>query len=120
MKRLTLFAIISGIGIAGLAFLLGVFYTGVGEHRAIWVSALAAFFVQCATFAMVMFAQGGGARNVFPAWGIGVLMRFGTLAAFAFLVVKGMALQFAPALISLVTFFFVTTLIEPVLLKHRP
>jgi hypothetical protein len=116
VKRLVLFALASAVLIVGLALVLGRFYTSPAEHRAIQISALAAFAVQFATFAMVMFARG---TNVFPAWGVGVLLRFGTLAAFAFLVVKGMALPFAPALISLALFFFVTTLVEPVLLIQR-
>jgi hypothetical protein len=50
-------------------------------------------------------------------WGVGVLLRFVVLAAYALVGAKALGLPLAPALISLVAFFFVTSLVEPVLLK---
>jgi len=53
---------------------------------------------------------------VIGAWGLSALLRFAALAAYA-LSLKALALPAEPALISLVTFFFVTTLAEPWLLR---
>jgi hypothetical protein len=51
------------------------------------------------------------------AWGLGMLLRFVVLVLYAFLVVKALALPAEAALLSLVAFFFLTTLVEPMLLK---
>jgi hypothetical protein len=48
---------------------------------------------------------------------MGMGLRFLTLAVYALLVVKALGLAQAPALLSLAGFFFVTTLVEPLLLK---
>ena len=115
MKRFVLFAVIAAASIAALAAVLGaVVYTTPAAQRAVWVSAAAALGVQLFAFAVVLMAP---RANVFAAWGLGALLRLVVLAVFALLLVKVMALPIAPALISLVTFFFVTTLVEPVLLK---
>jgi hypothetical protein len=45
------------------------------------------------------------------------MLRFVTLAVYALVAVKTLALPAAPALFSLVTFFFLTTLAEPWLLR---
>jgi hypothetical protein len=49
-------------------------------------------------------------------WGMGVLMRLVTLVAFALVFVKALGLPPSAALISLVIYFFVTTLVEPLFL----
>jgi len=65
----------------------------------------------------VVLLVAGAGTNVFPAWGLGMLLRLGALAVMGFWLVKVLGLRSEPALISLATFFFVTTLIEPLLLK---
>jgi hypothetical protein len=115
VKRLALFAVASGVGIAALALLFGALYSEPDAHRAIRVSAFVAYGVQLFAF-MVMLAMRG--TNVFAAWGLGMLLRFVALAVVAFGLVKIMVLPATPALLSLVAFFFVTTLVEPVLLKR--
>jgi hypothetical protein len=115
VKRLALFAVASAIGIAAVALLLGALYTEPGDHRAIRVSAFIAYGVQLFAFMVMLTAR---TTNILTAWGIGMLMRLAALAVVAFVFVKTMALPAAPALFSLVAFFFVTTLVEPVLLKR--
>ena len=56
--------------------------------------------------------------NVFMGWGAGVALRLLALIGYAILGVTFGGLPAGPALISLVVFFFVTTLIEPVMLKQ--
>jgi hypothetical protein len=97
------------------ALLLGLAFAAPAEQRAIKVSALVAYAVQLFGFAVVLVVRGS---NVFAAWELAMLLRFAALMVFAFFALKGMGLPPAPALISLVAFFFLTTLVEPVLLKR--
>jgi hypothetical protein len=55
--------------------------------------------------------------NVIAGWGAGMIIRVAALTVYALLVVKSLGLPMGPALLSLATFLFVTTLIEPVFLK---
>jgi hypothetical protein len=72
-----------------------------------------AFVVQLAVFAAAaLFAR----QNVIAGWGIGILVRLVVLVAYALLVVKTIGLAPTAALISLATFFFLCTLVEPLLL----
>lgn len=114
MKRLAVFAAASAVLITGVALLLGLVFPAPADHRAIRVSAIVAYGVQLFAFAVVLVVRGA---NLFAAWGLGMLLRFVALLVFAFLVVKGMGLAPTSALISMVAFFFLTTLVEPVLLK---
>jgi hypothetical protein len=115
VKRLALFAAASAVGITALAMLFGALYPEPGDHRAIRLSALVAFGVQLVAFAVMLTLRG---KSIFAAWGLGMLLRLASLMVVAFIIVKLMALPATPALLSLVAFFFVTTLVEPVLLKR--
>ena len=44
-------------------------------------------------------------------------MRLAVLAVYGFVLIKAMGLPSAPALLSLAAFFFLSTLVEPLLLK---
>jgi hypothetical protein len=88
-------------------------YGGAAERRAVYVSAAVAFVVQLPAFAIARRTAG---VNIFAGWGAGALLRFVTLGIYAFLVVEPMALPSGAALLSLATFFFVSTLVEPLLL----
>ena len=114
MRRLAWFAIaaIAVIGLAALA--LGAAFGGPGDHRAIRVSAAVALAVQLVTFVVMTLARPG---STFAAWGIGMLLRLGALAVMGFLGLRALALPATAAMISLVTFLFLTTLVEPLLLK---
>ena len=103
------------IVIAGLAALLaGLAFRGAEARRAITASATVAYVVQIAAFAIIWRLR---RWNVVGAWGLGVALRFVALAVYALVAVRMLSLQPAPALFSLVTFFFVTTLAEPWLLR---
>lgn len=115
MKSFAIFAVASAVVIAVVALLFGMLFATPADHRAIRVSALVAYCVQLFGFVVMLVMRG---TNVFAAWGLGMLLRLITLAVFAFLVVKGMRLPPEPALLSMVAFFFLTTLVEPVLLKR--
>lgn len=115
IRRFAIFVVASAAVIAGVALLFGLIFGSPADHRAIRVSALIAYFVQLFGFVIMLVVR---TTNIFAAWGLGMLLRLITLAVFAFLVVRGMQLPAEPALISMVAFFFLTTLLEPVLLKR--
>jgi hypothetical protein len=114
MKAFALYAIATLGLIAAAGWLLGTGFPTPADQRAIRVSAGIAFGVQMLSFAVARLA---GARNMIAGWGLGVLLRFVTLAVVALFLLKPLGLPSAAALISLATFFFISTVIEPLLLK---
>jgi len=117
VKRVMRFVSASAVLIVLAAFLLGLLFRLPGDAHAIRVSAVIAFAVQVFAFAVVLVVAGTG-TNMFPAWGLGMLLRLAALAVMGFWLVRTLGLRAEPALISLATFFFVTTLVEPLLLKR--
>lgn len=114
MKAIALFAVIS-LGIIGaLAWLFTIAFDSPEAARAIRISAIVAYLVQLFAFAV---AKGMAKENVIAGWGIGVLMRLVTLGVYALALVKAFGLPQGPALLSLAAFLFVSTIVEPVLLK---
>jgi hypothetical protein len=57
-------------------------------------------------------------RNLMLGWGIGAVLRVVVLAVYALLIVPALGLPGAAALVSLVTFMFLSMLIEPLLLAY--
>jgi hypothetical protein len=114
MKRIARYAGVAGALIAVSALALAFAFDGPTDRRAILVSAAIAFTVQLIAFAAIGLAS---PDNVMTGWGIGVLVRFLVLVGYAFLVVQAIGLAPAAALISLVTFFFLCTLVEPLVLR---
>ena len=110
------FTVVQGAIVALLAFGLSRFvWTDAASQHAVVVSAWVAFFVQILTFSICkLVAQ----QNLVAGWGIGTLLRFATVGVWAFLGIKALGLTPSPALISLVTFFFVSTVIEPLFLNN--
>jgi hypothetical protein len=104
-------------GLAGLfaitALLLVVFRTAEG-HRAVLASAGVALVVQALCFVMVLNAP---PRKLFFAWGATAALRLLTLVVYAFVLLGLLHLSPVPALISLAALFFVTTVLESLLLK---
>jgi hypothetical protein len=114
-RSIAFFTIAQALLIALAALVLMKFvWTDAPSAHAIQVSAWLAVVVQVITFAMArLVAQ----QNVIAGWGVGVLLRFAVVAFWAFLGASSLGLVETPALMSLVTFFFVSTLIEPVFLN---
>jgi hypothetical protein len=88
-------------------------FTSPAARRAVQISAEIAYAVQLIGFTILSRLK---TWNVMAAWGLTMLLRFAALAAYGFSL-KALALPATPALISLVTFFFVTTLAEPWLIR---
>jgi hypothetical protein len=95
------------------AFLDQVAFTSPASRRAVQISAEIAYAVQLVGFAILWRLK---KWNVMAAWILTTLLRFATLAVYGFSL-KALGLPATPALISLVTFFFVTTLAEPWLIR---
>jgi hypothetical protein len=114
VKRLVVFAAVLGVVCLGGAALIVRMVPGAEVARAVWTSACIAVVVQAVGFG---FAWSLRKDNVMLGWGAGMLLRFISLAIYALVVVRALGLSLAPALLSLAGFFFVTTLVEPILLK---
>lgn len=116
LRSVARFTVVQGALIAMLAYALTHFvWTDVAEQRAVVVSAWVAFFVQILTFGICRLVA---TQNLIAGWGIGTLLRFATVGVWAFLGIKALGLAPNPALLSLVTFFFVSTVIEPLFLNN--
>lgn len=94
--------------------LLAFAFRGQDDRTAILISAVLAIVVQLTAFAL---GRRVGRNNVVARMGVGMLMRFLVLVAYGLLAAYAFHLAMAPALISLFVFFFVTTLVEPLLIK---
>ena len=113
MKAVALFAAATAliIGVGGWVF-TRVYPTADGQ-RAVVASALVAAVVQLLAFAVLRIKR----SNAFAAWGLGAVLRLGVLAVYALYAVRAFGLDGTPALLSLATFFFLSTLVEPLLLN---
>jgi hypothetical protein len=97
-----------------LAWVLTMAFDGPGDAAAIRLSAIVVLVVQLATFTGVKLVP---QKHLIAGWGAGALLRFLTLVIYAVLVAKVLSVPITAALISMAVFFFLTTLIEPLLLK---
>jgi hypothetical protein len=114
MKKAAIFALVSLLLIALVAWMLTYAFPTAADEHAIVVSVAVAWVVQLVSFAI---ARSWAATNVVAGWGLGMLIRFFVLAIYALIGVKVLGLEITSALVSLAAFFFVSTLAEPVLLK---
>jgi hypothetical protein len=114
VKKLAIFAVVSLCVIAAAAWILTFAFPTAADRHAIVVSAGIAFVVQLCAFTVARYFA---STNVVAGWGLGMLLRFGVLAIYALIFVKVLGLSMTAALVSLAAFFFVSTLLEPVLLK---
>ena len=99
-----------GVGAAGLSYV----FTGEGDAQAIWLSAIIAWATQLVAFPAVRRLT---ASNLMVGWGVGSLVRFGTLLVYALLGAFVLELSITPALVSLAVFYFASMVIEPLFLR---
>lgn len=83
------------------------------ERYALWLGAAITLVVQLAAFTI---ARAMRHRNVIAGWGLGVGLRFVTLAVFALVVAPALGLPLTAALLGLAIFLFLSTLVEPLFL----
>jgi hypothetical protein len=113
MKAIALFGVVLVLAVAGLGLALAIPFSSPSERRAIEVSAIVAIVVQLFAFTIARLV---GTERFLSGWVIGVALRFVTLIVYAIVAVKALAFPAPAALISLVTFLFVSTVVEPKLL----
>jgi hypothetical protein len=113
MKAMAVFGAAVVVIVLGVGALLAIPFASASDHKAIEASAAVAVVVQLFGFAV---ARAVPARNFMAGWVIGTALRFVALAAYALVAVKLLGLPAPAALLSLVTFFFISTLVEPKLL----
>jgi hypothetical protein len=99
------------VAVCGL--LLAIPFSSKVERTAIEVSAAVAVVVQMFAFSVARFVS---KPNYLAGWIIGVVLRFVTLIAYGVVAVKLFGMPAPAALLSLVTFLFASTLVEPKLL----
>jgi hypothetical protein len=118
-RALGYFAGISAALIIVSTGILRTFFRTVTEHNAMLVSAGLAFAVQLGSYAFLRPGRGEhsppGALLV--RWSVGAVMRFVVLVVYAPLA-RIMFLSLDAALVSLVTFFFLTMMAEPLMLEY--
>jgi hypothetical protein len=115
VRAWALYAVVATASIALVGWLLTLAFSGPRDAAAIRLSALVALVVQLAAFAVTKMA---GPRHLVAGWGAGSLLRFLTLVVYALLAVEVLGLAPVAALVSLATFLFISTLIEPLFLKR--
>jgi hypothetical protein len=101
--------------IAAVAWLLTMAFPGPRDAAAIRLSAIVAIVVQLVAFAVTRTIV---QRHLIAGWGAGSLLRFLTLVVYALLAVKVLGMPPVAALVSLATFLFLSTLIEPLFLRR--
>jgi hypothetical protein len=118
-RALGFFAGVSAALIITATIILRMYFRTVEQHNAMLVSAGLAFAVQLGSYALLRPARPGhGAPGeLMLRWGIGAVMRFFVLVLYA-PIARVVNLSLEAALVSLVTFFFMTMMAEPLLLEY--
>ena len=114
MKAVALFGAITAAIVGVGTWVFGHIYATDDGRHAVLVSAAVALVVQLFGFMMLQLAK---KASPIAAWGLAALLRMGVLVVYALVVVKAYGLAPAPALLSLAAFFFLSTLVEPLLLN---
>ena len=118
-RALAFFAGVSGALIIICTIILRSYFRTVEQHHAMLVSAGLAFAVQLGSYALLRPARPGkGAPGeLLIRWVIGAVLRLFVLVLYAPLA-RIINISLEAALVSLVTFFFVTMMAEPLLLEY--
>ena len=118
-RAISSFAGVSAALIIVATIILRTYYRTVEQHNAMLVSAGLAFAVQLGSYALLRPARGGrgAAGELLLRWGVGAVLRFFVLVLFAPLA-RIVNISIEAALVSLVTFFFLTMMAEPLLLEY--
>jgi hypothetical protein len=115
VRSWALYALAAVALIATIGWLLTMAFPGPRDATAIKLSAIVAIVVQLVAFAVT---KAVAQRHLIAGWGAGSLLRFLALVVFALLAVKVLDLPPVAALVSLATFLFLSTLIEPLFLRR--
>jgi hypothetical protein len=117
-KALAYFAGVSAALIVIATVILRSYFRTVEEHDAMLVSAGLAFAVQLGSYALLRPARRGQpSGELLIRWAIGAGLRLFVLVLYAPLA-RILNVSLEAALVSLVTFFFLTMMAEPLLLEY--
>ena len=118
-RAISFFAGVSAALIITATIILRMYFRTVEQHNAMLVSAGLAFAVQLGSYVLLRPARPGhGAPGeLMLRWGIGAVLRFFVLVLYA-PIARIVNLSLEAALVSLVTFFFLTMMAEPLLLEY--
>lgn len=118
-RALAFFAGVSAALIIVATIILRTWFRTVEQHDAMLVSAGLAFAVQLGSYALLRPARPGkGAQGeLLIRWAMGAGLRLFVLVLYA-PIARIMFLSLEAALVSLVTFFFLTMMAEPLLLQY--
>jgi hypothetical protein len=118
-RAIAYFAGISATLIIVATIILRTYFRTVEEHDAMLVSAGLAFAVQLGAFALLRPSRTAGepTGELFIRWGLGAGLRLVVLVLYA-PVARIFNVSLEAALVSLVTYFFLTMMAEPLLLEY--
>jgi hypothetical protein len=118
-RALGYFAGVSAALIIIATVVLRMYFRTVDQHKAMLVSAGLAFAVQLGSYALLRPARAGRGKpgELLLRWVIGAVLRLFVLVLYAPLA-RIINLSVEAALVSLVTFFFLTMMAEPLLLEY--
>ena len=118
-RALGFFAGVSASLIIIATIILRTYFRTVDQHNAMLISAGLAFAVQLGSYALLRPARKphGAPGELMLRWGIGAVLRLLVLVLYAPLA-RVANLSLDAALVSLVTFFFLTMMAEPLLLEY--
>jgi hypothetical protein len=117
VERAVKFALVAG-GVSLLVAVVGGAMAGPDGRPAVWMGAGVAFVIQWVLFT-VLFVAAFAARPL-VAHGVGILGRLLAVGAAALFWVPWAGVPAAPFLLALVAVFFMTTLVEPLVLSGFP
>lgn len=106
-------AVVLAVVVVG-GLLMSLAFHGPGDSTAIWLSGAVAVVLQLAAFAVGRLA---GQAGLMARMGAGALIRFVGLIAYALIALLALKLPAVAALVSLATFLFLSTLLDPLLIK---
>lgn len=115
MGVLARYSIVLAVVVLTGGLLLGLVFRGEGDGQAIWVSAAVAFGVQIVAFAL---GRAAGRVSLVARMGTGALVRFLGLVGYALIARLAFRLPMVAALISLAAFLFISSLLEPLLIRQ--
>ena len=114
IRATVLYLLVAVILTVAAGWVLLLVYPGAVGQKAIVTSALIALAIQLVAFVLLQLFK---TRNVMAGWGLGALLRFGSLGVYAAIARNVLGLDMNTALVSLACFLFLSMLIEPLLVN---